>query len=948
MLSVAVLPEMEWEERYAVPGPNAENKALIEEICRKKKELLQVKSKRENQKDQKQLATEFLQNVKKEMENTAALCRAKDREAESERHLTAMAERETGRLVQDNAKMENELRSLAERKNMLENNIFKVKQKLERFRAQMHWDQQAMDSFLEESEKKDEDVKAIIKYSQQDEQKIKSLTLAIERTTMEANKIRKALDQEMTENLSAQIALEKTAENLQQAHLETEHIIHQWENTIQQMKQRDADIQQYALKLSQTNQIIRERNNTLRETKHLHDSQMSDNKEIEKKLTSTNRQATKLRQDLKEQEKNCITMRDELKSYKTSLDRTSSNVESMKSNICRLKEEIQKNNAKLKKSGAQNVALEEKLNAVTQNALSEKERAALMENFLKDEEQAIKELDVQLRDRREELFRCKQLVDTLKKKEKDSMAQELRNKATITNLEREIRKQEENLIRQQMIMNEKDIQIIFLDKKLARLQGVDDSDEKQMLEMKISEMTKALHETKTTSDKILNGIKEAESDIRYLRKENEKSAAEKEDLYKKVEEMRLINNNAEKELKKLSLKKQELIVEQNILKLEVNRKRDLLFSKANSMVSLEKRQLNMKKAIQERQEEISVYRQMLSHQLRTTEQERQRISAELNGKLSKIEAMKKHFEVVTFSMAAPGEDEEDAVKSQARYITKAGLERAEVIQQGECLAAKICKAEEENKALENTNMLFNISNSGFLTSINTAKESSPEYQEKIKMEEQLRVAEDTLKYKRKQIKELQQEEQDMNNTLESLLQAKRVESDNIQQTKSLMGKLNRELASQQDKIQRAAKQCSKLTQQVRSSRNTKEETFEEKDIRLRQLKDFNKNINKMLHDVTEDKPDLRSVLEKYFLQSCMSFPSPPSTPGSHRSSKAPTAPSSASPRSLPSSASSYRTSTPQSTPLKTVDLGLDLNLPPSPLSANSRRSSSASSTLKSP
>ncbi|XP_054624174.1 coiled-coil domain-containing protein 39 [Dunckerocampus dactyliophorus] len=948
MLSVAVLPEMEWEERYAIPGPNAENKALIEEICRKKKELLRLRSKRENHKDQQKLATEFLHNVKKEMENTAALCRAKDKEAESETHLTAIAERETGRLAQDNAKMENELRSLAERKNMLENNIFKVKQKLEQFRTQMHWDQQAMDSFLEESAKKDEDVMAIIKYSQQDEQRIKSLTLAIERTTTEANKMRKALDMEMTENLSAQIALEKAAENLQQAHLETEQIIHQWENTIQQMKQRDADIQQYALKLSQTNQIIRGRNDSLTEMKHLHDSQMSDNKEKEKKLTATSRQAAKLQQDLKEQEKTCIVMQDELQSCKTSLDRTSSTVESMKSNICRLKEEIRENNAKLQQSGAQNVALEEKLKAATQNALSEKERAALMENFLKDEEQTIKELDVQLRDRREELFRCKQLVDTLKKKEKDSTAQELRNKATITNLEREIRKQEENLIRQQMIMNEKDVQIIFLDKKLARLQGVDDSDEKEMLEMKISEMTKALDETKTTSDKILNGIKEAEGDIRYLRKENDKSAAEKEDLHYQVEDTRLVNNNAEKELKKLSLKKQELIVEQNVLKLEVKRKRDLLFSKANSTVSLEKRQLNMKKAIQERQEEISVYRQMLSHQLRTTEQERQKICAELNGKLSKIEAMKKHFEVVTFSMAAPGEDEEDAVKSQAHYIAKAGLERAELMQQGERLTAKIRKAEEENKALENTTMLFNISNTGFLTSINTAKESGPEYQEKIKMGEQLRVAEDTLKYKRRQIKELQQEQQEMNNALESLLQAKRVESDNIEHTKSLISKLNREVASQQAKIQRAAKQCFKLTQQVRSSRNTKAETFEEKDIRLRQLKDFNKSINKMLHDATKDKPDLRSVLEKYFLQSSLSFPSPPATPGSHRSSKTNTARSSASPRSLASSASSHRTSTPQSTRLKTVDLGLDLTLPPSPLSASSRRSSSASSTLKSP
>ncbi|XP_037131374.1 coiled-coil domain-containing protein 39 isoform X1 [Syngnathus acus] len=899
MLSVAmaVLPEVGWEECYAVPGANAENKALIEEIIKKRKELVRLRSKRENHKDQKQLATEFLRHVKAELQNMEALCQAKDREADLETHLTAIAQREIGHLAQENAQMENDLRFLNERKNTLESHIFKAKQRLEQFRTRMNWDQQALDSFLEESAQKEDDVMAIMKYSQQDEQKIKSLTLAIERTRREANKKRKALDTELTENLSAQVALDKTSEHLQHAHQETEQIIHQWENTIQQMKQRDAEMHQSALKLAEINQHIRERNSSWTEMKDLHDSQVSDNKEKERKLTAAHRQAAKLRQELKEQEKNYLEMQNELKGCKTSLDKTASTVESMKCHITGLKDQIQNNNVKLKQTSAQNGALEEKLKAVTQNALSEKEKAAQMEQFLTDEEQAIKELDAQLRDCREELFRCKQHVDNLKRMEKDSLAQELRSKSTITALERELRKQEKHLLRQQMIMNEKDFQIIFLEKKLARLQGVHDSDEKQVLEIKISELSKALDEMMKTSGKIINGIKESEGDVRYLRKENDKSAADKEELCKKVEELKLINNSTEKELKRLGLNKQEILVEQNIFKLEVTRKRDLLFSKANSVVSLEKRQLNMKKAIQERQEEIRVYNQMLSQELKITEQERQKISADLNGKSSKIDVMKKHFEVVTFSMATLGEHEEDAVTCQAHYIAKAALQRAELMDQVECLTVKIRKAEQENKALEKTTLLFNISNSGFHTSVNKAKESSPEFQEKIKMEEQLGLAEESLKYKRRQVRQLQQEQQELNDTLESLLQAKQVENQKIEHVQSLISKLNREVASQQEKIHRATKQCSKLTQKIRSSRNTKSETFEEKDIKLRQLKDLNKSINKMLNDTTKDKPDLRYVLEKYFLQTSLSFPSPPSTPSSHQSSKINSARSSASSRS---------------------------------------------------
>ena len=84
-----------------------------------------------------------------------------------------------------------------------------------------------------------------------------------------------------------------------------------------------------------------------------------------------------------------------------------------------------------------------------------------------------------------------------------------------------------------------------------------------------------------------------------------------------------------------------MMVDENILKLEIKRLRDMLHSKADEVLSLEKRRLQLETAMKERRHEIEIHTDMLKAQLKAADEERGQISSELHERISKIDKLRK-------------------------------------------------------------------------------------------------------------------------------------------------------------------------------------------------------------------------------------------------------------------------------------------------------------------
>ncbi|XP_028832995.1 coiled-coil domain-containing protein 39 [Denticeps clupeoides] len=921
-MSVAGLSELSWDAGFAIPVANSENKLLEDEITRKQREKSRKDNRVAGYSERVHALTEHLRNVRQEVTHAQVLDKAREKQTDSETHCTALDERERGRLHQGVVQMKKELQALMEKKTSQEDQTFKSAQKLDTLKCQMKWDQQTLDAWLDESARRDEDTMAIIKYAQQEESRIRDLTLAVEKKSLQCSQKKKVLDNHLTETMAAQVALDKTVENMRQARMERQDLISQWESPVLEMRKRDQEIEQCTQLLAQVNQEKREKTDHINEKKDFLESEVQNNKEFETKITKAERLSSRLRQQLQAQERNRGRLQDELESLKGVVGRAALDVDAARSQMSSMKKDAQDKSTKVEEVRVQNAALEGKLEALMQTGVSKEERAQQMELLLMDKERRVKDLDVALQRQREALFRKTQQLQVLRQQEKDMSGQLSASRVVLTNLTSRLRALDLKALKQEEIIYNQDFQIQLLERKRSRLQGETNAGEKKVLETRVSELSSAVDDKRRTLSSNHSLLRKLQDGVRHVMRKMERTGAQKQDLTTKSKELNLYIDASQKELKTMRQRNQDTMVDGRLLKLEVQHLRDLLYARADGVLSLETQRLQLQTKMKEKHVEVRLHCDLLTKQSKITEQECQALRAEVQERMAKVDKMGKRYE----SLILTGPDLEEE-RSQAYYVIKAAQEKEELQQNGDELERKMRKAELEMRALENTLHVVNSRNTSYRQSFSQVTESSEEFQQMLWLEKQKEVMEEKVRLKRRHLRDLQDDVQGMTSTL-SVLELDEVELRGREETmQSSVLAINKELFTQREKLQRVKTQSSKITKE------TKQEMFQERDLQLWELKEIHRTINSKLLEAMEQNPVLTNTLQVYFAQANLPLPTPGSTLSSRRTSKASSARSSVSPR--------------------TVDLGMGLSVtsPPRvmhPPSSSSSSRSSRSSQAKSP
>lgn len=864
-----------------MPVANVDNKRLENEVQKKQSRIVSSQNDLGETDDRINAMVEHLKNVRQELQHTQALVVAREKESDTEDHLLKIAQREEGRLKQEVTRLQKEMGEIKEKKNSFENQIFKQTQKLEELKSQMNWDQQALEAWLEESARKDEDAMTIQKYTRHDESKIKELSLRMEKLMADAIEKKHSLDSEMTNTLTSQIELDKIAEDFRKAHADRELLLSQWEGTIEQMQRRDKEMDILAAQLARAKQEVRRHNEMIKEKQMFLENEQDNNAEQEKKISIAERQSARMRNDLAESELQRSQFEDELGTLKRTVDRTAIDLEVTRTNVSLLRKDAMDKTNKLKQAKDLRQILMDKLKMSAEATLSAEERAALMDEMLNAEEKQQDSMRQELKLLGEERFKKEKERHEARLEEKKTEAAIAGAHNAIKNLNSKINKLDTDALKQQEILYSQDFTLQQLERRCIRMQGEHNTEEKANLEDKAARLQSELDAKNHTQTLLTTQLKRLQDDLRRENRELDLTHTEKDDLTVKIDELNLYNDNSEAEYKRIVKTKQNLMVDENLLKLEIKKLRECLNSRADDVMSMEKRKLQLDTAMKERQQEIKIHKEMLTAQVKATDEERQQISAELHERISKIDKLKKRYEILMVSMAPPEGEEE---KSQAYYVIKAAQEKEELQREGDDLDARIRKAEKEIRALENTLKLMNGRNEQYRKSFNKVTDASDEMEEKHQLDEQMRAVMDKYKYKRRQIRELQDDLHTMSSTLDNLTRDEDAYVGMIEEKKNKILQLTKEIEDQRTKLERVAKQNIRYSKELRAARKIKEELPEEKDFNVRELREFNKNVTKMVGEATVSNPDMIEAVSMYFTQSNLPAPAASSLPGSARGS----------------------------------------------------------------
>lgn len=171
-------------------------------------------------------------------------------------------------------------------------------------------------------------------------------------------------------------------------------------------------------------------------------------------------------------------------------------------------------------------------------------------------------------------------------------------------------------------------------------------------------------------------------------------------------------------VKRLSVEKnknQQKIVELSLLKMRIKEFENEIVACETNTYHLGKHRLQLNRTMKDRIVEIKSQMDLLNLKRKHLNEERSTLLADIGERTKHIDVVRARFELTSKLM---GMNDDGTLVTATQLKVEAAQEKQMLLDEGNDLNAKVIKAEEDIKAMENTLMLLNNSNDSYRRNLN--------------------------------------------------------------------------------------------------------------------------------------------------------------------------------------------------------------------------------------
>ncbi|XP_064549909.1 coiled-coil domain-containing protein 39 isoform X2 [Drosophila montana] len=865
---------MGWTVEADIPMANAENLAILQQMVSMRAEKFNLQQRILALDERNKAIERHKRNIEATLQQNITFFNSVKNDVLKEAHRTQLVILERNKLKEDKRQNQKELAEYTEYAEHTLRKITKNKREIDDLTKRIKTAKTSLVDWAEAMEDGNKGYQLIDRYYQDDQQRARELNARRQLLQEDIDKRRKLIIMLYDEQNTLEKNLERTACLYREAHLERRQMVETWKQAVNQMTQRELEIQNSETECAQ----LMEQAEAMATGYRIANEQLNDvlenNRMVEQGIEMLNTETSEAKNEIQRLIDASLLKEREIQALRHELENLSNMVHSQRLENRKLLKQRDDKNTEIENFDQTLKQVEDRLKSIENKHIDANQRLQILDEMMKGEEEALILLNKEQQRCNELLYRAQRQISDLKDEQKTFIVQSAALHSTLLAVNRNQRQVGLELKRQTEIYYEMSFKYLQSERRMADLLGKNadpETEARNQLVLAEQEQYLAKLHRRLSSTEAQN--KKLNYSMNALVIVYNSDAKDLELVKFKIKEAQVYCEGTIKRLRMNRYDNSEFVVELSLLKMRCCDLQNVIDNCEKGTYSLNQHRLAFQRIIKDRFVELKSQQDVLLLKRKHLNEELSTLRADLGERKKHITAMRARYELTS---ALLGVNEDGTVITATQLKVENAQERQLLADEGDSLNKKVLKAEKEVIALENTLRQFDKSNDNYRQNLKTYEDNSKDEQ---RAEEELKKVQEIycndlekLKVLRCKAESFDNKIENQKRSLEELIKQIEMEKQKCSEDADALERLNKELQDQKSKIERANRDIHLLLKEIKQKSISAEYlSLFERDLNLQELENRNRKALNLLSDMANSDVDGAQIIN-YMLSKGLKLP----------------------------------------------------------------------------